>query len=72
MSADQDDVDAIVTSLDLEEIDKNLYRGHPPYWEAGRLFGGVVAAQALAAAYRTIEDIHVPVSYTHLTLPTKA
>lgn len=40
-------------------IDKNLFRGHPPYWEFGRLFGGIVAAQSLSAAYRTIEDIHV-------------
>ena len=56
---DQDDVDAIVTSLDLEVIDKNLFRGHTPYWETGRLFGGIVAAQALAAAYATIEGIHV-------------
>ena len=37
--ADQGDVDAVVASLDLELIDKNLYRGHPPYWEVGRLFG---------------------------------
>ncbi len=56
---DQADVDTLITSLKLELIDTNLYRGHPPYWETERLFGGVVAAQALAAAYETIEDIHV-------------
>lgn len=69
MSADQQDVDAIVTSLDLEEIDRNLYRGHPPYWESGRLFGGIVAAQALAAAYRTIEGIHVHSLHSYFLRP---
>lgn len=66
---DQRDVDAIVTSLDLEEIDRNLYRGHPPYWERGRLFGGIVAAQALAAAYGTIEGIHVHSLHSYFLRP---
>ena len=68
-SIDQSDVDAIVTSLDLEVIDKNLFRGHPPYWEAGRLFGGIVAAQALAAAYLTIEDVHVHSLHSYFLRP---
>lgn len=66
---DQRDVDAIVTSLDLELIDRNLYRGHPPYWERGRLFGGIVAAQALAAAYGTIEGIHVHSLHSYFLRP---
>lgn len=69
MSADQEDVDALVTSLDLEQIDRNLYRGHPPYWEHGRLFGGIVAAQSLAAAYGTIEDIHVHSLHSYFLRP---
>ena len=69
MNADQHDVDAIVASLDLEEIDRNLYRGHPPYWESGRLFGGIVAAQALAAAYGTIQDIHVHSLHSYFLRP---
>ncbi|MDW3180178.1 MAG: acyl-CoA thioesterase II [Acidimicrobiia bacterium] len=68
-AADQRDVDAIVTSLDLEEIDRNLYRGHPPYWERGRLFGGIVAAQALAAAYGTIDGIHVHSLHSYFLRP---
>lgn len=68
-TADQNDVDAIVASLDLEEIDRNLYRGHPPYWENGRLFGGVVAAQALAAAYGTVEGIHVHSLHSYFLRP---
>ena len=55
----QPDLDAVVASLQLEEIDLNLYRGESPEWEVSRLFGGQVAAQSLAAAYRTVEDIHV-------------
>jgi acyl-CoA thioesterase-2 len=69
MSADQQDLDAIVTSLELEEIDRNLYRGHPPYWERRRLFGGIVAAQSLAAAYGTIEDIHVHSLHSYFLRP---
>ena len=68
-SIDQRDVDAIVTSLDLELIDRNLYRGHPPYWESERLFGGIVAAQALAAAYGTIEGIHVHSLHSYFLRP---
>jgi len=69
MPADQDDVDAMISSLDLELIDRNLYRGHPPYWESGRLFGGVVAAQALAAAYGTIDEIHVHSLHSYFLRP---
>ncbi len=69
MSADQRDVDAIVQSLDLEVIDKNLFRGHTPYWEAGRLFGGMVAAQALAAAYGTVEELHVHSFHSYFLRP---
>ncbi len=69
MHADQADLDAIVESLDLEELDLNLYRGHPVYWERRRLFGGLVASQALAAAYRTIEHIHVHSLHSYFLRP---
>jgi len=69
----------LISLLDLEELDVNLFRGRNerPGW--GRLFGGQVAAQALAAAGRTVEgrlahslhayflrpgDPEVPVIYT--------
>ena len=42
--------------LDLEEIDVNIYRGSNEKRRPGRLFGGQVAAQALAAAGQTVED----------------
>ena len=42
--------------LDLESIEVNLYRGVNEYREYRRLFGGQVLAQALSAAYRTVEN----------------
>ena len=69
MDLDQADVDAIMTSVELEFLDRNLFRGHPVYWERGRLFGGLVAAQALSAAYRTIEDIHVHSLHSYFLRP---
>src|SRR5512134_1774776 len=65
--------------LDLEEIDRNIYRGRNERAQRERLFGGQVAAQALAAAGRTVEgraahslhayflrpgDPRIPVLYT--------
>lgn len=50
-----DSLEELVALLDLEEIDENLYRGRSedPGW--GRLFGGHVLGQALAAAQRTVD-----------------
>ena len=41
--------------LDLEPIELDMFRGRTPARGGGRIFGGQVVAQALAAAYRTIE-----------------
>jgi acyl-CoA thioesterase-2 len=41
--------------LDLEALDLDLYLGHPGPGE-GRLFGGMVAAQSVIAAGRTVAD----------------
>ena len=49
-------LDHLVTLLDLERIDENLYRGQNERTRWGRLFGGQIAAQALAAAQRTVEE----------------
>ena len=49
--------------LELELLDRNLYRGHNPREESGRgsrLFGGQVAAQALRAATLTVPDGRLP------------
>ena len=43
--------------LDIETLDRNLFRGEGEGGEvASRVFGGHVIAQALAAAYKTVEE----------------
>ena len=43
--------------LDIETLDRNLFRGQGEGGEvASRVFGGHVIAQALAAAYKTVEE----------------
>lgn len=44
------------TLLDLEAIEVNLFRGFTQDKNQKRIFGGQVIAQALMAAYRTVED----------------
>jgi len=45
----------LVDLLDLEEIERNIFRGKNEGGQRERLFGGQVAAQALMAAGRTVE-----------------
>lgn len=43
--------------LDIEPLEVNLFRGHDlPDAGARRIFGGLVIAQALLSAYRTVEE----------------
>jgi len=42
--------------LDLEPIEVNIFRGLSPEGRTHRVFGGQVLAQALVAAYGTVED----------------
>ena len=48
-------LDALLELLDLEVLEKNLFRGLSPETPHQRVFGGQVAAQALVAAGRTVE-----------------
>ncbi len=41
--------------LDLEVLEKNIFRGRSPNVDRQRVFGGQVAGQALVAAGRTVE-----------------
>lgn len=50
-------LDELLDLLDLEEIDPNIYRGQNESRRHGRLFGGQVAAQALSAACRTVDEL---------------
>ncbi|HEX2177836.1 MAG TPA: acyl-CoA thioesterase II [Nocardioidaceae bacterium] len=49
-------LDEIVDLLELEPIEANLFRGRQPKTSMQRVFGGQVAAQALRAAYATVDD----------------
>lgn len=48
--------DELLALLDLETIDVNLFRGTQPDTRLQRVFGGQVAAQALVAGTRTVDD----------------
>src|SRR5690349_4410454 len=48
-------MDELIDLLTLEAIEVNLFRGDSPAEERMRIFGGQVVAQALSAAYRTVE-----------------
>jgi acyl-CoA thioesterase II len=52
-------LDDLLGVLDLERIDADIFRGKNETADWGRLFGGQVAAQALAAAQRTVDGHHV-------------
>jgi acyl-CoA thioesterase-2 len=49
-------LDDLVTLLDLEAIEVNIFRGVSPHESRQRVFGGQVAGQALVAAARTVEQ----------------
>ena len=49
-------VEELKALLDLEVIEDNLFRGRQPDTQLQRVFGGQVAAQALAAANHTVPD----------------
>jgi acyl-CoA thioesterase-2 len=49
-------VDDLLSILDLEQLEHNLFRGRSPQVGWQRVFGGQVIGQALVAACRTVED----------------
>jgi len=48
-------LDRLLSQLDLDRLDRDLFLGDPGEGQF-RLFGGLVAAQSVIAAYRTVED----------------
>jgi acyl-CoA thioesterase-2 len=48
-------VPELLAILDLERIEENIFRGRSPQVGWQRVFGGLVVAQALVAAARTVE-----------------
>ncbi|MEE4212221.1 MAG: acyl-CoA thioesterase II [Parvularcula sp.] len=53
---DHDRAQALLQLLDLETIDRDLFRGAKDPLAEGRVFGGQVVAQALMAATRTVGE----------------
>lgn len=49
-------VPELVTLLELEDLDVDLFRGRQPDTTRQRVFGGQVAAQAVVAAIRSVEE----------------
>ena len=49
-------VQSLLSILDLEPLERNLFRGRSPQVGWQRVFGGQVIGQALVAAARTVED----------------
>jgi acyl-CoA thioesterase II len=50
-------VEELIETLDLEQLEVNLFRGRSPQSRWQRVFGGQVIGQALVAACRTVDDI---------------
>ncbi len=60
----------LVSLLDLEQLDTDLYRGKQPESVRQRVYGGQVAAQALIAASRSVgPDFHVHSLHSYFLLP---
>lgn len=55
--------------LDLKQIEENLYQGQNETENGSRLFGGQVLAQASAAAYRTVKDVHLHSLHAYFLRP---
>jgi acyl-CoA thioesterase-2 len=64
-----DALEFLVHLLDLETIEVNVYRGINPKEERQRTFGGQVAAQALMAAGRTVEQGRVHSLHSYFLRP---
>ena len=60
----------LLSILDLEELEHNLYRGRSPRTSWQRVFGGQTIAQALVAAQRTVgADRHAHSLHGYFMLP---
>jgi len=57
--AQQNDLNKLITYLDLESLEVNLFRGQSLDIGTGRIFGGQALAQSLKAAYLTTENHEV-------------
>lgn len=49
-----DDLAELIARHELEQLDDNLFRGYSPPSPRGRIYGGLVLSQSIAAAQRTV------------------
>jgi acyl-CoA thioesterase-2 len=64
-----DGIPSLIELLDLERIEHNIFRGHSPQVGWQRVFGGLVVAQALVAASRTVEGRQPHSLHAYFILP---
>ncbi len=62
-------IEDLLSILDLEKIEHNIYRGSSPQVGWQRVFGGLVIAQALVAATRTVENRTIHSLHAYFILP---
>ncbi len=62
-------IDELLAVLDLERIEADVFRGTMPRSERRRVFGGLVVAQALVAASRTVEGRAPHSLHAYFVLP---
>lgn len=65
VTSPQQALDDLVTLLDVEQIEVNIFRGRSPDEIRQRVFGGQVAGQALVSAARTIDQVGREVHSLH-------
>ena len=64
-------VDDLLSILDLEQLEVNLFRGSSPQVGWQRVFGGQVIGQALVAACRTVEGREPHSLHAYFLLPRR-
>jgi acyl-CoA thioesterase II len=62
-------VDDLIAILDLERLAPDLYQGHSPQLGWPRIYGGLVIAQALMAAIRSVEGKSIHSLHGYFLLP---
>lgn len=64
-----DPIAELLSILDIEQIEENIFRGRSPQVGWQRVFGGLVISQALVAASRTVKDRNPHSLHCYFLLP---
>ena len=62
-------IEGLLSILDLEQLERNLFRGRSPQVGWQRVFGGQVIGQALVACCRTVDDRQPHSMHAYFLLP---